>query len=116
MAFRHQLFQFQRTCFTVLLNLNLNLTQIHQLSMLGIGLMIFLILYDQRARDSEYGVNLVPGSQIPALPGQTVIREIIIENTGNVSDSYALTADWSTPHWESYFTYDNGASIIRSSS
>ena len=51
----------------------------------------FLILYDQRARDSEYGVNLIPGSQIPPLPGQTVTREIIIENTGNVSDSYALT-------------------------
>ena len=71
----------------------------------------FLILYDQRARDSEYGVNLVPGSQIPALPGQTVTREIIIENTGNVSDSYALTATGVPPHWESYFTYDNGASI-----
>ena len=71
----------------------------------------FLILYDQRARDSEYGVNVIPGSQIPALPGHTVTREIIIENTGNVSDSYELTASGVPPHWESYFTYDNGASI-----
>jgi len=70
-----------------------------------------VILYDQRAKDHEFGVQGVVVSENGALPGSVSINSLRISNTGNITDIYLLNAESVPSDQLAYFTYPSGATI-----
>ena len=78
---------------------------------LGYWIDDFVILYDQKAKDYEFGVQGVVVSENGALPGYVSTNNLRITNTGNVTDIYLLEAESVPNDQEAYFTYTSGATI-----
>jgi len=78
---------------------------------LGYWIDDLVILYDQKAKYHEFGVQGVVVSENGALPGHVSINSLRITNTGNVTDIYLLNAESVPSDQVAYFTYPSGATI-----
>jgi uncharacterized membrane protein len=78
---------------------------------LGYWIDDLVILYDQKAKDYEFGVQGVVVSENGALPGHVSTNGLRITNTGNVTDIYLLSTESVPSDQVAYFTYPSGATI-----
>lgn len=81
-----------------------------------IGLWIddIVIIYDQKLRPSEYGINAVGVSLEGAVPGSWGKATIELTNTGNVSETFTPKLSNVPSEWQYYFSQTSGVSITES--
>ncbi len=78
-----------------------------------IGLWIddIVIVYDQKLRISEYGINAVGVSVEGTVPESWGKATIELTNTGNVSETFTPTLSNLPSEWQYYFSQTSGVSI-----
>ena len=78
---------------------------------LGYWIDDFVILYDQKAKDTEFGLQASVVAENGALPGHVSKNSLRITNTGNVTDTYSLSVESVPSDQVAYFTHTSGATI-----
>jgi uncharacterized membrane protein len=78
---------------------------------LGYWIDDFVILYDQKAKDTEFGLQASVVAENGALPGHVSKNSLRITNTGNVTDTYSLSVESVPSDHVAYFTHTSGATI-----
>ena len=74
----------------------------------------FVIIYDQTARKSEYGMSLSGVNTFGGLPLDWSITRFSVENTGNISGRFTPSVYGVPDGWTHFFANTNGASISSS--
>ena len=70
-----------------------------------------VIVYDQKVRQSEYGVTARSVSSVPSLPGEWGSVRIEVTNTGNITESFIPEVKNLPQDWEIYYARTSGTSF-----
>ena len=70
-----------------------------------------VIVYDQKVRQTEYGVSARSVSSVPSLPGEWGSVRIEVTNTGNISELFIPEVKNLPQDWEIYYARTSGTSF-----
>ena len=70
-----------------------------------------IVLYDQKVRQSEYGVSGQGKSSVPSLPNEWGSIRIEVTNTGNISETFIPEILNLPQDWEVYYSRTTGTSF-----
>jgi uncharacterized membrane protein len=70
-----------------------------------------IVLYDQKVRQSEYGVSAQGKSSVPSLPDEWGSIRIEVTNTGNISETFIPEVLNLPQDWEVYYARITGTSF-----